>query len=512
MYTFPTSDLDRPLTLLSLLGSFWANTYQGQAPVQSIVNARAILERQSFNDLQELTSSMSYQHVPVLHTREWHNYQLLESQKSTDDMARFDGTYAFDGTRDWGVPVPGQVTSWPAPADLVDVRVIVNRLSAASVVLVRGLDFGIIEKDGTRRIAFRSDPFLNELIGVEDTLIEGAADRVASLWLYRGTFDWHLPFQQYGYVLGLPDQPSSAEGKQLMVATFEALVDGGTALSINKALAAVAGVPLVVSSGEVVQQITNDDRHLWVITDQQAYAHNVLATPTVIVGDVLSAGQTLTDALESFDINRGQLPNLRALAVGRGFLNGDYTADLVFVNEVVPWLVVENVNGYTKASFAIGGAPADITKFWDEVHARGVASGTTLAMLLDQRPLEARTGQPTAAALPATVVPLHFLLQNIFRNNLALARARPAFFGVGALGLQAAVILRKALPAGTALIILVELVGAEGPVGPTAPGSATSPGATEGGAPFRGNVIRESLGLSLLSEGGRPRRLQGDCS
>ncbi len=107
----------------------------------------------------------------------------------------------------------------------------------------------------------------------------------------------------------------------------------------------------------------------------------------------------------------------------------------------------------------LSGRDVDVTKFWNEAHARGVARGETLAMLLDRRPVP--VGQPTAGSLPATVNPLRFLLANVLRTRCLIARIKAGALGAGALGLAYLRTLRRIIPPGTALVVLVELPTAD---------------------------------------------------
>ncbi len=106
--------------------------------------------------------------------------------------------------------------------------------------------------------------------------------------------------------------------------------------------------------------------------------------------------------------------------------------------------------------FPLYGNPDRVAEFWDEVHARGVAQGKTLAQLLDQRPLELQTGQPLAGALPATINPLEFLLANFFRGNAIAVALRPQSFGADALALSVLRLLRRMLsPYETVLLVAI---------------------------------------------------------
>src|SRR4051812_7789037 len=130
MFLFPAGDIDEPERLLTMVGSFWASTYQGAFPVQSLLEARARLDSQLHADLLELLAAMSYRDVPVFHVQDWFFLQLRESdQTQRQELAVFDGNYLFapdgsGGGLSWGVPVTAALLAWPLPDTLADVRVI----------------------------------------------------------------------------------------------------------------------------------------------------------------------------------------------------------------------------------------------------------------------------------------------------------------------------------------------------------------------------------------------------
>ncbi len=208
--------------------------------------------------------------------------------------------------------------------------------------------------------------------------------------------------------------------------------------------------------------------------------------PVVAVGDTVHAGDSLTDGLRLTELNTGQTPaDLQVLSLGRGFVSACFQGDLLFENKDVPLEVItDDPSGYTKLQWGLGGFPLDVAKFFDELHARGVAASQagnpatasnltkipgdpcenvpdifrppgTLAHLLDRR--EIRTGEPTAASLPKTINPLQFVIANVLRNNAFLVRVKSVGMPANRLGLHNVRILRKIIPPHTAMILIIDL-------------------------------------------------------
>lgn len=116
-----------------------------------------------------------------------------------------------------------------------------------------------------------------------------------------------------------------------------------------------------------------------------------------------------------------------------------------------------NYTTYTRLSFAVGGFPFDVEKFFDEIHTRGVAANETLAHLLDTRTNQ--VGEPAAINLPTTINPLKFLAETALRGNAFVVRLAASAFGEGAAGLENVQFLRKIIPPHTAMLLLIELQG-----------------------------------------------------
>ena len=160
---------------------------------------------------------------------------------------------------------------------------------------------------------------------------------------------------------------------------------------------------------------------------------------------------------------------ITALALDGGYLSACFYGDLVFENRQVPLEVVtDHPLGYTYLSFRLGGFPADAERFFDEIHARGVAAAAaaaqpcvsgrrrgTLAQLLDKRVNP--PAEPTAANLPRTINPLQFLVENVLRNNVFVVRILVSTLGQNSLGLYNVRHLRRLLPPQTGMIVVFEL-------------------------------------------------------
>jgi hypothetical protein len=196
--------------------------------------------------------------------------------------------------------------------------------------------------------------------------------------------------------------------------------------------------------------------------------------------------------------------------MGSGFLSVGFFGDLTFENKDAGLIVEENVAGYTKVSWSLGGFPGDVTKFWEDVHESGVAAGKTLAMYLDIRPTP--VGQPAAINLPSTINPLEFLCENFLRYNTFLVKIKVNQLGPDKLPSIPADALRKIIPPQTAMIVLVELVYADNPVIMDGAGDASGAGYEEELSGFPCMPTSESmLGTTYITEKTRLVQIAGRC-
>tara|TARA_R110002051_G_scaffold61354_1_gene112421 strand:+ start:33937 stop:35496 length:1560 start_codon:yes stop_codon:yes gene_type:complete len=496
-FKYPQNDFDDPDKLLGLLGSFWATTYQGSDLLQDLSSATARMAQQTHLQLLELVASISRFNVPVFHQDNWYPLTVLESEVNTDEglIAKYTTPSAnvYDPTTllSYG-ELPSQVFfSVARPTDLHDVKMIFDRVAAPTAEFIAGIDYWL--QDSV--ITFRENPFDNSSIAKADILDTTGAitDRQITLWLYRGQWDWKLVYEQFGYALRL--QLESSEGYKTVVnAVFDAFAEGTSIRTQQLTLASAFGVPLAREAEETVETIASDADKLNIITDKHVYQYPLGTTATVAVGDKIAAGDPLTDLFQVFELNRGTAissADITALTVGSGVLAWGFWGDITFDNSTVATVVEPDVAGYTKISWDLGGFPFDIVKFWEDVHASGVAANETLAMLLDVRPNP--VGQPTAASLPTTINPLQFLTDNILRNNAYVVKVKPGSQLAGQLAFVPVDQLRKIQPPHTLMLLIVELAYADSPVIMEGPGTDLAPGYEESVSGFPIMTISESL-------------------
>lgn len=445
--------LDNPQELLASLGSFWTDTFSNPDQVESIVVSLANLEKQTQINFNELLASCNRNKVPVYHTERLYKLVLKKSEKLDADyrLPVYGEGYRYSYFPEiyYGIPIKNETYRWKIDEKLKKAPLILNRLVSTSKMLVYGADF-FIEDD---TIVFRENPFDQDFTQDLDYSGNQVVETKVELWLYYSEWDWKIPYNQFGYAIDL-NEGTGETYKEFIDAAFDCITNGSNIQNISRVVSAICGVPLA-KGAETVYQIEEDSEWLWVITDKNAYRFVKDSFPVVEVGDTVEAGDALTETLQFFEFNRGEVPNasaLKAVSVAPQFFGVDFLQDLVFENKTVTPTITEDVDEYTEFRFEVGGNPLDVEEFWRVVHENGVAADGTLAMWLDMR--TNKVGQPTATALPKTINPLQFLCENFFRYGLTVVVMQPQYFVKGSIGLSYLRFVRRLLSPYTALLFI----------------------------------------------------------
>lgn len=463
-------EIDLAESLFAGLGGFWTSAYSGSDQIRRFCRALADAAGQIGDDVEVAYDCVARETVPVLRRFRWRSLVIRRADRVSSAVTslRYGDprvVATFNGDYSYGAPGIFGESSYPHDG-LAEVSLIFNRMESPGAVLVRGVDFGIVDD----RIVFRDDPFDNPAFAIMP--IDG--DDELTLWLYGAGYDEDLILNHVGFQVGLA-LPSSREYRELCNAALDAVAGGSAILQLMRALAAATGSPIAGTDNEVVQIIGADFNRPFVATDKAIYLLGSGASAAVKIGDILAAGDPLGDGFQLAEFNRGIVPSwLDSAALDDSLLAPGAGSELTFSRGAVP-VSVTTVRGYTRLSFPLAGNPNDVTAFWDQAHARGIAAGKTLAMCLDRRPNPA--GQPTADSLPATIDPLQFLAANVFRGHAVVVQIKPGSFGPGALGLGQLALLRRISPPHVALLFAVEAAA----IADSAIFSATNDGPLAGG-------------------------------
>jgi len=516
-FVYPGSDLDRAKNLIALLGTFWSRTYTASDQLSSYVTATAATVAQTHRNLLETAAALSRYDVPLFHREHFVPLILRRSQinSAATNTPKFNREpILFDGGVKFEVPLASDLYAFPLPEKLVNVGKIFNKITFPTVALSTNFDF-YIDNDNAA-IVFLNNPFDNASLPRSSAVIAGKDDEEMTLWAFCGDYDYEYVFNQFAYALGVKLRTTQGY-KDLTNAIFDSLIDGGAAATnINTALAAICNIPVVLDDVEVIEDIGFDSYGMFIATDVNIYRFQEHAEPIVSIGQRVRGGQPLIDGFDIIEfrpknpfnslfedlptyrqsitdflvtsgyeyvttendenvfLNTGQRcpvfkKDLAALALDNGFVSACFYGDLVFENKEVPLIVdTAHPSKYTYVHFELNGLPADVKKFFDEVHERGIELARnkdecdvtgkklgTLAHILDRRKY-AET-EPRPEQLPASINPLRFLVENVLRNNVFVVRITVSALGQNHLGLYNIRHLRQLLPPQTAMIVIFEL-------------------------------------------------------
>lgn len=512
-FVYPGTDLDRGKNLLNLLGSFWADLYTAKDQTASYVTSTALELNQTYKNLLETLASISHRHIPVFHNETLTPIVLRESELNSalTNIEKFDRqSLSTEVDLQFDVPPNSELYAFPLKTNLARVGYLFNKITFPTATLTTDIDF-VIDRE-RQAIIFARNPFETPAFLRQKT----ATDVELTLWGFSADYDYDYVLNQFGYALGITLR--SSEGyRELTSAVFSALVDGGaSSAGLDRAISAITGIPTATEFEKVVE-ITRDRGGVLIITDKTVYRFQDCVEPVVVIGQELRPGDYLIRGFEIIEFFDGRnystadddevlctsvaetllttnqyetlttetddeialtfnqevcarvRPDLNALTLDRGMLAACFWGDLVFENKEVPLEIDENhPSGYTYVKFSVGGFPADVERFFDEIHLRGIAAletaaeecppvrvRGTLAQVLDNR--KNSETEPTRKNLPKTINPLQFLIENVLRNNVFVVRIMVSALGPDGLGLYNIRHLRALIPPQTAMIVVFEI-------------------------------------------------------
>jgi hypothetical protein len=461
--TYPVFD-EYGDALLQQLGSFWYHYFGDRDKLKLLLRGVGHRHGQWYLDFLNAVASLSRLDVEVFRPEDW--YLLVLSQADRDSIMNVydqDGL-TYDSGEKYDAPQTTEIL-FPLPQDvdffedLADIKFsLYNRVLYPSKVWTRGLDFDI---DFDRKlIRFREDPFQSDYVATRDVYDATGAisDTEVGIWIYKGDFDVDEIYRRFGFAVGIQEE-SSTFYKDLVNAMWDSFALGSNMEAFEGAISAMLGVPIVLEPTETVEVIRDEVVRKLVITDKHVYEFAPAANAVVAVGDELSAGDAMVDAVQIAELH-GYDPDyefISAMPLGDDFLSGGYFAALTFENQDVDieYLGQDN-DGKTVITFRVQGFPLDVEQFFTDIHERGKQPGQqTLAELLDLR--ENPVTQPLPGDLPAQINPLEFVLENTMRNNLTLIKVRIGATRSDAPGLGIFQHFRSIVPPHTTFLVYVEI-------------------------------------------------------
>ena len=446
--------------IVSLLGTLWDMWFPDKDTVVGIMTARGEPFWQVYLDLLDLVACKSRLNIPIFQRRYWHLFTVLESQKDSGVQVcnLYDTTgltYQNANKPAYGDKENSRFFSYAIDAEIKDVHAVYNRVIDPSLIWMNNADFAVDADRGI--ISFYTDPFENALVPKRDVLDSTGTvvDREIALWLNFSSVDLQYVYEQFGYALGIWME-SSTFYKDFISAIWDSLVLGPSQTSLKFAFAALAGIPFAKETETVVTIIDESPVYKHVETDKNIYTFKASATVIVDIGQELTIGDPMVSDLLFFEPT-ASLTAFPGIAIDTNLMRSiGLSGPIVFDNDdmTVDYIGLD-INDKAIVQFGVSGFPADVTKFWANVHKEGVLKGVTMADALDTRAV--LISPTTQADLPATVNPFNFAISHIFLNNMYLVYVNPLAFADGAPGLGSLDMLYPFLSPHTTYVIFVAI-------------------------------------------------------
>lgn len=524
---------DKAQKLLELLGSFWASTYEGNDLLRDVLLAKGRTASQTLHNLNEVAACLSRDLIPVFHKESWYSITLRQSEYEllkTVPLFYRENTphvYSDDTGLTYGSTETLSVNRIKRPAGLARCPVITSGITDPATVLIENIDYELDDEF----IVFRRDLFSDLAFSKVELLSSTGevVDRELTLWFHNSQWDRQYLYLHYGHALGAR-RFSSEQYKQLLNCVFDSLVAGSSAHDLERALAAIFGIPITKEDGERVESIWDDGSRRYVITDKHVYEFSWSSKILVFVGDTLSANQPLSDDFSFVDMSAGYGYDVESYVTPFGFdyvqplgvgvyavpgslagITGSHESVLsdithLSVDSSVLRLKGSNTVNFPNKNVDLLYEAGDPTKvywtleanettekaFWSAVRTLE-SSGVTLAEIITGIPKD----EITAEVLPASINPMRFMVDNFFRFHCSVVFLRLQGRSALPFGFPAN-LLRKILPPEKLLFFVLSQEAAEDIIQPDEPGTSVSPGLEEFVTFEEMLEMRESISVDIV--------------
>lgn len=202
---------------------------------------------------------------------------------------------------------------------------------------------------------------------------------------------------------------------------FSVTYPSGTYLQLTQRIAEYTDSPIFQEDG-VIEDISLVNGNWNVITDKEAFKLNTNNTPTNIVGDIISKGDSVGTAWELVGLDNNTVSDI---ALPPSLYRPSGSGYIVFENTQVG-TATNTAQDLTRTRFYLNGDTNDIDDFWNYIENNNV-EGHTIANALDTRANP--FGEPSVTDIPATVNPAKFLINMVFNKNAYMIITYPNKFG-----------------------------------------------------------------------------------
>lgn len=307
--TYPRNALDNNYALLSTLGSMWANQLPDKAFANALLMGRTLQFQQAEINMAEAEKCVSRYTVPEYHNEQWQPMYFKLSEVSS--MLAYGLTYAPNQALygDTGGTAPynrlfeygsslagGSNTVLPLPTNVKRIRMLTNRLTDPSLVLLAGVDFKVDADSGI--ILTSIDVFNDPRVATRIVSSGTRSDTEAVLWAYSTDIDQQYLWYYIGSILGLK-LATSENAKKYLNAIWDMHTAAPFTDALVRAIYAAMDTPYALDDETVELILTERSRS--VVTDKHVYNVSDNASLLVAVGDKLKKYDNIVDTVEIID-------------------------------------------------------------------------------------------------------------------------------------------------------------------------------------------------------------------
>ena len=322
---FPARDTTDGQFLYLSLGSFWTQVFNDKNVLKGYTVGMAEELIQAYLNLTTVVRQYSVNDIDLLRKEKWQPLLIKKSEYNKSPLL-FETSGAIFGNQPAEDPLyPSQlfrfgfskegssnsVFSFYCGKQLKKIGVIADRLIAPTVVLIEGADILLKES----KIYFNSDIFKNpkiprvrlvdefgEVITFRDNEGRIHEDELVLLWIHMAEYDDDALYQNFGTLFDIRMTTSQAY-KDILSALMNISVEGPTIQALRFALSALLATPVVLDKEETVQDIYDDERQQYVVTDKHVYKVPIgqYLRDEVYVDNVIYCGETITDSFKVVD-------------------------------------------------------------------------------------------------------------------------------------------------------------------------------------------------------------------
>lgn len=410
----PTYSQRRAKTILSWLGSYWSQYFNDQETLNAYIEGQLTAYDQLLINIADTVASVSRFKIPVFRTQLWQPIVIYEDKLTKDsrdtykfdeDDLKFDGSITFDEFKS------GQMYRYGVPKHIKQITAITDRIVNPHVVLTENLDF----RTENGYLYFKDNPF--QQFPNKDEYSDNETKKSIVVWCYNAKHDLKDVYRQFGHQIGIYLDSDQNNYKKLVNAVWDGILRGPNVKSLRTAVSAMFGVTSIENPTETVEFTLKTYDSTQVVTDKNVYTYHKDAVVNVSEGDVLYAGDIPVNSLKFFE---GQdkdenLNDLYAVTINPDLCAFKINSSLVFENKSLPTSYEKDSDGHVTVKFPVGGKKEDVAAFWAYVKEKEKATGFSIANALRT---DNGRGQPLQNQVKATVNPMLFLVNHLFRNNV----------------------------------------------------------------------------------------------